>query len=152
MQKITKTIFINAPKEKVWDTMLGEETYKQWTAAFCPGSYYKGSWDEGSKIVFLGPNPETGEEGGISSKIEVNKPYEYISILHLAEVKNGVEVEDSAITGSWAGAHENYSFAEKDGGTEVTIDQDVTEKEAEYMSKAWDDALLSLKNLAEAGE
>lgn len=150
MIKIKKSVFINAPREKVWDTMLGDESYRKWTAAFCPGSYYKGSWEEGSKITFLGPNPETGEEGGIASMIEVNRPHEYISIKHLNEVKDGVEVEGSAITGAWAGAHENYTFEEKDGGTQLTIDQDVTENESEYMEKAWDEALVALKALAEA--
>lgn len=150
MQKIHKTIFINAPREKVWNTMLGDETYRKWTASFCPGSYYKGNWDEGSKILFLGPSPETGEEGGIASKVEVNRPYEYISLLHLNEVKNGVEVEESAITGAWAGAHENYTFEDKDGGTQLSIDQDLTPNEADYMSKAWDEALATLKSLAEA--
>lgn len=150
MQKITKTIFINAPREKVWDTMLGDESYRKWTSSFCPGSYYKGNWEEGSKILFLGPNPETGEEGGIASMIEVNRPHEYISIKHLNEVKNGVEVEGSAITGTWAGAHENYTFEDKDGGTQLSIDQDITEAEADFMSKAWDEALGTIKTLAEA--
>ncbi|MDQ5893468.1 MAG: hypothetical protein QG640_480, partial [Patescibacteria group bacterium] len=31
MQKIHFSIQINAPKEKVWDTMLGEATYREWT-------------------------------------------------------------------------------------------------------------------------
>jgi hypothetical protein len=129
--------------------MLGEESYKKWTGVFNPGSYYKGNWEEGSKILFLGPNPETGEEGGIASMIEVCRPHEFVSIKHLNEVKDGAEVEGSAITGAWAGAHENYTFEDKDGGTQLTVDQDVTEKEAEFMSKAWDDGLAELKELAE---
>ena len=52
-------IFINAPKEKVWDTMLKDETYREWTKPFCEGSYYRGDWSEGSKIIFLGPDPKT---------------------------------------------------------------------------------------------
>jgi len=47
-------ITINAPVAKVWDMMLAQETYRQWTAAFEPTSYYEGSWEKGSKMKFLG--------------------------------------------------------------------------------------------------
>jgi hypothetical protein len=50
---------INAPKEKVWKTMLGEDTYRIWTEVFMPGSHYVGDWSKGSKILFLAP-AETG--------------------------------------------------------------------------------------------
>lgn len=32
-------IEINASKEKVWDVLWNEETYKQWTSVFCEGAY-----------------------------------------------------------------------------------------------------------------
>ena len=38
--------------------MLGPETYKRWTAPFCDGSYYTGSWEQGSQIRFLTPAGE----------------------------------------------------------------------------------------------
>ena len=31
------TVNINAPKEKVWETLWDDATYRQWTAAFHPG-------------------------------------------------------------------------------------------------------------------
>ena len=91
MQKLRFSILINAPKEKVWHAMLDDKPYREWTAAFNPGSYYKGDWSKGSKILFLGPNPETGEEGGMVSRIAENKRYEFISIEHVGIVYNGVE-------------------------------------------------------------
>ena len=150
MTKITKKIFINAPKEKVWDTMLGDATYRDWTGAFCPGSYYKGSWDKGSKILFLGPNPADGTEGGMVSTIEENIPYEFVSILHLGQINNGVEDTTSDTVSAWAGAHENYSFVEKDGGTELTIETDTVEEMKDEMEKMWDKALPRLKEIAES--
>ena len=65
MKKLHCSIEINAPVKKVWDTMLEDATYRQWTGAFNPGSFYKGSWEKGSKILFLGPDPNTGKEGGM---------------------------------------------------------------------------------------
>ncbi|MDP1553200.1 MAG: hypothetical protein Q8M06_09320 [Methanobacteriaceae archaeon] len=52
------SIVINAPKEKVWHTMLDLDTYKIWTEPFMPGSFYEGNWNQGSKILFLAPDEE----------------------------------------------------------------------------------------------
>ena len=54
MQKLHFSIVINAPKKKVWHAMLDDKQYREWTEAFNPGSYYKGDWSKGSKILFLG--------------------------------------------------------------------------------------------------
>jgi hypothetical protein len=149
MQKLHFSILINAPKEKVWHAMLDDKPYREWTKAFNEGSYYKGSWEKGSKILFLGPDPETGEEGGMVSRIAENKPYEYISIEHLGIVQNGVEDTTSEEAKKWAPAFENYTFNEKDGKTEVLVDMDIDEKEAEMFSKMWPEALKKLKEIAE---
>src|SRR5688572_26021299 len=110
MEKLRQTIFINAPRERVWDVMLSDETYRQWTSAFNPGSYYKGDWKEGSKILFLGPNPDGSGEGGMVSRIKENRPHEFISIEHLGIVQNGVEDTESEEAKKWAPAYENYTF------------------------------------------
>jgi hypothetical protein len=149
MQKLHFSIQINAPKEKVWHAMLDEKSYREWTSAFNPGSYYKGDWSKGSKILFLGPSPETGGEGGMVSRIAEHKPYEFISIEHLGIVHNGIEDTTSDEARKWAPAYENYSFREKDGATEVLVDTDVDENEAEMFNKMWSEALQKLKEIAE---
>jgi len=106
MQTIHLTTFINAPRQKVWDTMLQDATYREWTSAFNPGSYYKGNWEEGSRILFLGPNPDGSGEGGMVSRIAKNQPHECISIEHLGVIENGVENTSSELTKEWAGALE----------------------------------------------
>lgn len=149
MQKLHKSILINAPKEKVWETMLGPESYKEWTAAFNPGSRYEGSWEQGSTIRFIGPNPQTGEEGGMVSRIAENRPNEYISIEHLGIIKNGVDDTTSEEARKWAPAFENYTFTDKDGATELTIDQDMDDQYAGEFEKMWDGALQKLKEISE---
>ncbi len=147
LQFVTK---INAPKEKVWHTMLDDATYREWTAAFCEGSYYKGSWNVGSKILFLGPQKD-GVDEGMVSRIESNRPYEFISIEHLGEMHNGVEDTTSEKVKKWAGAHENYTFNEKDGVTTVVVDLDMNLDEVytDMFKDMWPKALLTLKALAE---
>ena len=149
MQKLHSSIIINAPKEKVWHAMLDDKPYREWTKAFNEGSYYKGSWEKGSKILFLGPDPKTGEEGGMISRIAENTPYEYISIEHLGIVHNSVEDTTSEEARKWAPAYENYTFKEQDGATEVVVDMDIDENEADTFSKMWSEALQRLKAIAE---
>lgn len=149
MQKINFSIFINAPKEKVWDTMLEDKTYREWTAAFNPGSYFKGDWSEGSKILFLGPNPDGSGEGGMVSRIKENRNHEFISIEHLGFVKNDVEDTTSEEAKKWAPAFENYTFIEKDGGTEVLVDVDLAEEYIAMFKEMWPKALQALKEISE---
>lgn len=149
MQKIHFSILINAPREKVWDTMLSESTYPQWTTAFNPGSYFKGSWEEGSKILFLGPNPDGSGEGGMVSRIKENRSHEFISIEYLGVISNGVEDITSEDAKKWASLFENYTFIDKDGGTEVLVDIDTLDEYKDMFSDMWPKALQLLKELSE---
>jgi hypothetical protein len=149
MQKLHYSITINAPKEKVWHTMLDDATYREWTADFSPGSYYEGDWSKGSKIVFLGPDPQTGEIGGMVSRIAENKPYEFISIQHVGMIKNGVEDTTSEEVKKWFPAFENYTFKEHNGVTEVLIDLDSLDEYADMFNEMWAKSLDKLKQLAE---
>lgn len=149
MQKIHLTTFIHAPREKVWDTMLEDSTYREWTRVFSPGGYFKGSWEAGSKILFVGADPVTGLEGGMVSRIAENRLHEFVSIEHLGIVANGVEDTTSELAKKWTPAFENYTFADKDGGTELTIDMDITEEEKEPMEGMWKKGLEKLKEIAE---
>lgn len=149
MQKLHFSIDINASKEQVWHTMLDEKTYRDWTEAFSPGSYYKGDWSKGSKILFLGPDPETGEEGGMVSRIVENKPYAYVSIEHLGFIKDGKEDTTSEEVKKWTPAFENYTFEEHNGVTQLQVDMDSEDSQAEAFSQMWPTALKRLKEVAE---
>ncbi|MEZ4103635.1 MAG: SRPBCC domain-containing protein [Candidatus Paceibacterota bacterium] len=146
MQDLNFSIFINAPKEKVWDTMLEDATYRQWTKPFNETSYFKGDWSEGSEILFLGTDKNGENEAGMYSRIAKNIPFEYISIEHLGVLQNGIRtpwIEEGS-------GYENYKFIEKDGGTEVLIELTNTPEEyTEMMNAMWPKALEILKALSE---
>jgi len=147
------SIAINAPVKKVRDTMLDDATYRQWTAVFNPaGSRYQGDRSQWSKILFLWANPEDPNSlGGMVSTIAENRLHEFISIEHLGEVHNGVEDTTSDRAKSRAGAHENYTFSEKDGITtvDVALDMDTAQDFADEMAKMRPQALNKLKELCE---
>jgi hypothetical protein len=149
MHKLHFSIAINAPKAKVWSTMLDDATYRVWTEAFTSGSHYVGDWSKGSKILFLGPDPNTGKLGGMVSRIAENRLHEYISIEHLGMVQDGIEDTTSEAVKAWSGAQENYTFKERNGNTEVLVDIDTTEDWKEMFEGAWPKALNKLKELAE---
>ena len=148
-QKLTASIIINAPREKVWDTLLGYNTYKEWTKVFNPTSRYEGDWSEGSKILFLGTDENGGNEGGMVSKIAKNVPNEFISIKHLGIIENGIEDTTSPKAKSWAPAQENYTLTDVNGGTEFTVEQDLDDEYMEMFKEMWEKALQELKRLSE---
>jgi uncharacterized protein YndB with AHSA1/START domain len=145
MERQQFTITINAPKEKVWKTLWGNDTYPAWTSAFAEGSGVEtDNWKKGSKVLFV-----DGKGNGMVSRVEDNIPNEYMSFRHLGEIKNGVEDTSSANVTAWAGATENYTLKEVDGKTQVIIDMDIAEDFAEMFKEMWPKALKNLKELAE---
>lgn len=148
MSKLNFSIVIDAPISKVWDIMLQDKTYRIWTEEFAAGSHYVGNWNQGSKILFLGPT-EDGKLAGMVSRIKENKLHKYISIEHLGEVYDGVEDTTSDRVKIWAGALENYTFVNKNGKTELVVDLDINEEFKEMFEGTWPKALQKLKSLCE---
>jgi len=140
---------ISAPVEKVYATMLGEKTYSEWTSEFCPTSFYKGAWEKGSKIVFIGVNAE-GKQEGMVSRIKENIPNQFVSIEHLGVLNGEEEITSGKAVDGWAGALENYSFREENGKTIVDIDMDANEQFKSYFEETWPKALKKLKDICES--
>lgn len=148
MERLHYSITIKAPVARVWDTMLEEESYKEWTEVFAPGSHYVGSWEQGSKILFLAPG-EDNSQSGMVSRIKENRKHDFISIEHLGVFENGEEDTTSEKVQVWAGALENYTFKKNGDSTELLVDMDIVEEYKEMFNEMWPKALKKLKKLAE---
>lgn len=151
MKKLRYSAHIHAPATDVFRSMLGLDdiaTYEEWTAEFNPTSTYRGNWDEGSKILFLGTG-ENGEVGGMVSEIAEHIPGRFISIRHVGIYDGGQEITSGPAVEAWAGGYENYTFEETDGVTTVTVEIDITEDYEDYFEKTWPVALDKLKELVE---
>ena len=144
VKRIQFSATIKAPVAVVWELMLGAESYPRWTKAFTEGSYYEGSWSQGSRIKFLSPSGD-----GMVAEIAENRPNEYISIRHLGYIANGVEDTESDSVRAWAPAFENYTFSSVPEGTRIVVDQDVTADFEQFMKDTWPKALELLKKLCE---
>ena len=151
MKRIQYDVKINEPASKIYDVMLGisdKSNYEKWTALFNPTSTYDGSWDKGSKMLFIGVD-ENGEKGGMVSEIAENIPNKFVSIRHYGLVKEDKEITEGPEVEKWANGMENYSFEENNGTTTVTVDLDTTEDFVEYMNDTYPKALAKLKEMCE---
>lgn len=150
MEKLTFTTSITASKEKVWHAMLDEVTYREWTKPFNEGSRYEGKWEVGSEMRFLGVDESGKEIGGMYSRIEEVRPYEFVSIKHLGMISETGEIDTTSEEArKWAPAFENYTFRDKDGVTEVLVDIDVSDEWKDMFNTIWPKALAALKEIAE---
>lgn len=126
---------------RVWEQMLGDAGYRDWTAAFCEGSYFEGRWETGADMRFLGP-----QGGGMRARIEAADRPTYVSIQHLGEIRDGV-AEQSA---DWQGCFERYRLLEHPAGTRLEVELTaVPEDYLEMMNSLWPAALARLKALCE---
>jgi uncharacterized protein YndB with AHSA1/START domain len=144
--KMNFAIDVNAPRQRVWDAMLGEKTYNEWTSAFSPSSSFEGDWSKGSRMRFVGKD-ENDNVCGMFSRIVENRRLEFLAIEHLGTINNGAE--ESAGTSEWAGAREDYHFSEKNGITTVRVEQDMVAEYEPMFQEMWPKALENLKAIAE---
>lgn len=152
MKKIQFHVRINKQATRVYDVMLGisnKSTYEQWTSLFHATSTYEGSWDKGSKILFVGTD-EKGEKSGMVSEIFDNIPNQFVSIRHYGLLKANVAITEGPEVEKWANGFENYSFEENNGITTVTVDLDTAEDFLDYMNQTFPKALAKLKEICEA--
>lgn len=152
MERLQFKIQINAPAIKVYNAMLGlddKKTYQYWTSVFNPTSTYEGSWDAGSKILFVGTDAN-GKKGGMVSEVLENNSAVFVSIRHKGFLDGDNEILSGEQVEKWAGGLENYSYEEKDALTTVTVDIDTVEEYKDYFLSKYPAALEKLKEQAEA--
>lgn len=132
----------------VYNSMLEEETYKEWTYVFNPSSNFKGSWKKGSKILFVGTDKD-GVTGGMVSKIRENIPNRFISIEHYGILKGGKEITEGPDVAEWAGSLENYTITEMNNRTILSVDIDCNPGFKSYFLETWPKALEQIKLICE---
>ncbi|PIF46346.1 hypothetical protein CLU96_3377 [Chryseobacterium sp. 52] len=139
MQTLFFEIQIDAPREKVWDVLWSDITYRQWTTAFTEGSFYLGTFEEGSIMKFFDPN-----NNGMYSRVEKNVPHQEMKFLHLGEIYDGVETEQN-----WGEATEAYILQETEIGTLLKCEINTPEEFKNFFEEKFPTALGIIKNLSE---
>lgn len=142
MKEMQFQIEIHATKEKVWDTLWQDETFRQWAGVIDPGTYMTGELKEGSEVQFI-----SSENGyGVTSLVEKLAPGEFLLLRHSADTQgHGTQEREK----EWTGGTESYRLTEEGGVTTLTAAFDVPPEMEEYFTVSYPKALNQVKILAE---
>lgn len=142
MKEIQFSIDIHTPKEKVWNVLWQDETFRDWAGLIDPGTYMVGELKEGNEVQYI-----SAENGyGVTSLVEKLVENEYLLLRHQADTQDtGARDREK----QWTGGGESYTLEEKDGVTTLTVALDVPEELEEIMNDSYPRALQRVKVLAE---
>ena len=141
MKEMQFSVEINATKEKVWDTLWQDETFREWAGIIDPGTHMVGDLKEGNEVQFI-----SGNGYGVTSLVEKLTPGEFLLLRHSADTQDDGKRERE---NEWTGGAESYSLSEKDGTTTLTAAFDVPPELEEYFKVNYPKALERVKVLAE---
>jgi len=141
MKEMQFSVEINATKEKVWDTLWQDETFREWAGIIDPGTHMVGDLKEGNEVQFI-----SGNGYGVTSLVEKLTPGEFLLLRHSADTQDDGKRERE---NEWTGGAESYSLSEKDGITTLTAAFDVPPELEEYFKVNYPKALERVKVLAE---
>ncbi len=142
MNKLQFSIEINATKERVWDTLWQDETFREWASIIDPETYMVGDLQEGNEIEFI----SSASGYGVTSRVEKLVVGEFLLLRHRADTQEEGKREREK---EWTGGEESYSLAEKDGTTTLTVAFDVPPGLEELFKVTYPKALERVKALAE---
>lgn len=141
MKKTQFVVEINAAKERVWDTLWQDKTFRQWAGIIDPGTHMVGELKEGSEVQFI-----SGNGYGVTSLVEKLTPSEFLLLRHRADTQDEGKRERAE---EWTGGKESYSLTEKAGITTLTATFDVPLEMEEYFKVNYPKALERVKALSE---
>lgn len=142
MKEMQFSVKINTPKEKVWNTLWQDRTFRQWASIIDPETYMVGELKEGNEVQFI----SAANGYGVISLVENLIEGEFLLLRHYADTQEGGKQERD---NQWSGGKESYSLAEKDGTTTLTVAFDVPPELEEEFKVSYPKALEQVKMLAE---
>ena len=136
------SIKIDASREKVWQTLWEDKTFRDWGNIIDEGLYMEGVMAEGSEVQFI----SSVSGVGVTSVIEKLAPHEYIAFKQVADtMDSGKQVREK----EWTGGKESFELIEKNGITNLTVKIDVPPGLEEIFQDRFPKALERVKILAE---
>lgn len=141
MKKLQFSIEINSSKEKVWNTLWQDKTFREWAGIIDPGTYIVGELKEGNEVQFI-----SAEGYGVKSFVERLITNEYLLLKHLADTKESGREEREK---EWTGGEESYRLVNNGTTTTLTVEFNVPLELEEYFKVNYPKALEKIKELAE---
>ncbi len=144
MKRLEFTIEINAPKEKIWQSLWEDASYRNWASVFCEGTYAKSNWNEGDSIYFL-----SADGRGMNSVIDKKVENQYIAFKHISEMKDFKPQPVDEAASEWSGGMEIYELISNQSSITLKVLMDTLEKYIEYFETTFPKALERVKELSE---
>ncbi len=142
MKELQFSTEIKATKERVWDTLWRDETFRDWASVIDPETYMVGVLSEGSEVQFISSHGGYG----VTSLVEALIVNEFLLLRHKADTQNeGIDEREK----EWTGGKESYRLVEKNGLTTLTVAFDIPHSQEEYFRINYPKALARIKELAE---
>ena len=142
MKELQYSIKIDASREKVWNTLWQDETFRIWASVIDPETYMVGELKEGNEIQFI----SAANGYGVTSLVEKLIDGEYLLLQHQADTQNTGKDEREK---QWTGGTESYKLVEEGGTTTLIAGCDVPPEMEEYFNETYPKAIEKIKELAE---
>jgi uncharacterized protein YndB with AHSA1/START domain len=143
MKELQFSIEIKASKEKVWNTLWTDKTFRDWANLIDEGTYMDGEMIEGKDVQFI----SSVNGYGVTSRIAKLVPFETVLFRHMSDTKEkGTEVRED----EWTGGTESYYLSETDGVTTLTVRMDVPIELEEIFNDRVPMALDRIRALSES--
>ncbi len=137
------SISINASRQRVWEVLWSDETFRDWANVIDEGTCMEGEIVEGGTVHFLSSIGGYGVRSLVTELI----PQHRVSFHQVEDTKDfGKEVRPS----EWTGADETYELLETAGVTTLTLTMGVPPTQVLMMTERVPNALARIKELAEA--
>ncbi len=142
MKELEFKITINKSKEKVWNALWCDSSFRDWANNIDEGTYLLGDLIEGNEVQFI----SSINGYGVTSLISKLVQYELIEFKHAADTqKTGTEIRDK----QWTGGSESYYLKEVKGKTELTIRSEIPNELVDLFNVSMPKAMNRIKELAE---
>ena len=142
MQKQQFSIEIQAPCEKVWNTLFDDKSFRDWGSIIDEGQYMVVEMKEGSEVQFI----SSSSGYGVTSSVEKLVPHQFVSFRQLADTKDNGKGQREK---EWSGGAESYTLVENNNITTLRVNIDVPPGLEETFQVRFPKALERIKFLAE---
>jgi len=142
MKELQFLVEINASKEKVWNTLWNDNTYRIWANNIDEGTYMIGEMKEGESVQFI--SSESGY--GVTSIVSKLIPLETVTFKHMMDTMDSGKEEREE---EWTGGAESYFLEETEGVTTLKVKMDTPSGQIETFNTLFPKALDSIKALSE---
>ena len=139
MKLLEYTIQINATPEKIWDVLFTQDNYKKWASAMNEGTYFEGTWEEGSIMKFLDP-----KNNGMYNLVEKNIPNKQLSMKHLGWILEG-ELSPQG----WEDSTLDYILEPNENGTLLIGKVNSLDEFVDFFNSKYPKNFENIKHLAE---